>query len=596
MYHIPLMRMEGIPWTAVLATFWHALYLDTATTSYILLLPFFMLAVQGIVTAPVINRVNKAYTLVIIFISVLICVAELGIYQEWKTKLTGKALFHLQHPIEIYKSVSGMQFFAFLAALAGLTALGYFLYVRVFYLPVLKRIQKPVWVLIFLIIGLPLLFVGLRGGVSEIPITSGVSHFSKHGILNWAAMNSNYNLAVSYIEGKKFNETNPFTFYPMDEATETVARIHAVNEDTTTSILKVTHPNIVILLMESWSADLIESLGGEPGITPEFKLLEQEGLLFTLLYASGNRSQQGLASILAGFPAIPFTTITENPDKYRKLPSLPMILNEKGYHTSFYFGGDLDYGNIRAFLFHNEMDKIVEESDISAGIPRGRLGIHDEFMMALHADELKISEEPFFSILFTMSSHSPYDQPKEHSIDWEGPEARFINSAFYSDYSLGRYFELVKKAPWYDRTLFIIIADHSHNTYRNWPVESFHYRHIPMMFLGGALKEEFRGKQIETVSSNTDLPRTLLNQLALDSTPFTWSKDLLNPVSPSFAYFEINDGVGWKTPSGEFVYDMRNDHYISLTMTEGSSDQDREILIRQGKSYIQVLFQAFLDL
>jgi len=447
-----------------------------------------------------------------------------------------------------------------------------------------------------MVISIPLLFAGLRGGFSAIPITTSSAYYSHHEILNWASVNSAYNLYISWVEGQKFEESNPFDFYPIDEARARVHELESVPKDTTVSILKTSRPNIVILLMESWSADLVESLGGEPGITPEFHKLEQEGLLFTQLYASGNRSQQGIASLFSGFPAIPYTTITQNPDKYQKLPSMPRMLIDQGYASSFYFGGDLDYGNIRAYVLFNGIRKIIDEKGLPDDMPRGRLGVHDEYMMRYVAGELDKEKQPFISVLFTLSSHSPYDQPAEHTIDWDKGEAQYIKSAYYSDYSLGRFFGQVREKPWYDSTLFIIIADHSHNTYRNWPVESFQYRKIPMLFLGRALKEEYRGKQAGRISSNGDLPVTLLKQMGLQGGDFAWSRDLFNPYTREYAYFEINDGVGWKTPKGEFVYNVRYDEYIRQFMENQTSPQDKDELILQGKSYVQVIFQTFLDM
>lgn len=595
-FHIPLLHAEHVSWREALAAFWHAIPLDTATACYLLLIPMLILVIQGIFEKPWLNQINKVYSFFLIGIFSVIAVSELGIYNEWKTKLNGKALTYLTHPEELYRSISGLQFFGFLLAVVLLTSLGIFLYNRVFYPKADLKFRKPLWAPVFLIFSAPLLLLGLRGGMGAIPITTSSAYFSNHSILNWASVNSVHNFAVSYLEGQKFSETNPFRFYPPEQAMKKVRDLQTVDQDSTTGILKTARPNIVILLMESWSADLVESLGGEPGITPEFRKLEQEGVLFTHLYASGNRSQQGLASIFSGFPAIPYTTITQYPEKYGKLPSLPRVLEEQGYATSFYFGGDLDYGNILAYVMHNGFDKIVQETDVDGDVPRGRLGIHDEFMMKLHAEELSGMPEPFFSVLFTLSSHSPYDQPKEHSIDWQGEEALYVNSAYYSDYSLGQYFEMVKKEPWYDSTLFVVIADHSHNTYRNWPVESFNYRRIPMLLLGGALKDEWRGRQVERLSSNGDLPATLLEQMDLRSDDFSWSRDLFNPFSPQYAYFEINDGVGWKTSDGEFIYNSRQDLYLYLAMHSDKSEEDKEMLLRQGKSYVQVVFQTFLDM
>jgi phosphoglycerol transferase MdoB-like AlkP superfamily enzyme len=594
--NIYFLRAEDIHWTEAMAAFWHALYLDTATACYLLIVPMLLLTVQCLFDLPVLNKINKVYTLIFIILSTLVATAELALYPEWKTKLTAKALIHLKHPAEVYESVSALQFFGLLFLVAILSGLGFYVYKKVFFLPVLKRLPNRFLTLVFFLVSGSLLVIGLRGGVKPIPIMLGVSYYSHHSVLNWAAVNSNYNLMVNYIESERYNEKNPFDFYPHEDARAVVDSLLSVSKDTTNTILRSQRPNIVILLMESWSADLIESLGGEPGITPEFRELEEEGVLFTRLYSSGNRSQQGLASIIAGFPAIPYTTITENPDKYQKLPSFTEIFKAEGYYSSFYFGGDLDYGNIRAYLLQSGVEEIIEEKDIPDSVPRGRLGIHDGYMMDIHAAHLNKLEEPFFSVLFTLSSHSPYDQPKEHTIEWQGPEAQYVNSAYYSDHSLGEYFRKVKQEQWYDSTLFIILADHSHNSYRNWPLESFNYRKVPMLLLGGALKDEYRGTKITRLSSNTDLPATLLSQMGLETKDLYWSRDLFNPYSREFAYFEINDGLGWKTPIGEFVYNVRWDNYLTLQMQEGTLPQDKERLLREGKAFFQVLFQDFIDL
>jgi phosphoglycerol transferase MdoB-like AlkP superfamily enzyme len=352
---------------------------------------------------------------------------------------------------------------------------------------------------------------------------------------------------------------------------------------------------MVILLMESWTADIIESLGEEPGITPEFAKLENEGLLFTRFYCSGNRSHEGIASLLGGHPALPYTTFTANPVKFPGLPSMVQIINKEGYHSSFYYGGQLNYGNLRAYLHYNQFEKIVEESDIDPSVPRGRLGVHDEYLYKRHIEDLKEMQEPFFSVLFTLSSHSPYDFPMEPVIEWAGNENKFVNSAYYADQCLGEYFRMARQQPWFDNTIFIIIADHGHNSYRNWRYESFEYHHIPLLFYGKALKDDFSGTQNNRIADNSSLPKTILKQLNLPADEFKWGSDLLNPYSPEFAYVVLNDGYMWKTPKGEVVYSMMWQHYYSKKFPEGSTSQQIDSFTRDGKSYVQELFQEFLD-
>ena len=158
------------------------------------------------------------------------------------------------------------------------------------------------------------------------------------------------------------------------------------------NILSHTQPNIVFILLESWAADNIESLGGLPGITPNFKKLEKEGYLFSDFYSNGWTSDQAMSSIFSAFPVFPFVGIVNEPDKSRKLSSLNKSL--PNYHSSFFFGGQLTYGNIKAYLLSNKFSLVKDEEDYSE-LPKGRLGIHDGYMFDQFKLELNKLPQPF---------------------------------------------------------------------------------------------------------------------------------------------------------------------------------------------------------
>jgi phosphoglycerol transferase MdoB-like AlkP superfamily enzyme len=594
-YHIGFLIFDGVSFGEAIASFYYGLKLDVSVTSYILLIPFLLLFIQSIILRKWINTSMKIYTGIIIFIFSLITATELGIYSEWKTKLSYKSLTYLSNPDEIFNSISSLQFFLLILFVFVQFFIGYFIYKKVFYTKVDIIRRSKTFSILYLIITPCFLFLGIRGGLQEIPITRSQSYYSKHNILNLTALNSGYNLFMSTMENYRFIDENPFKSFPEEKAIRIVRKIHDVQKDTTTSILKISRPNIVVLLLESWAADLIESLGGEPGITPNFRKLEKEGILFTEHYASGNRSQQAMASLFGGFPAIPITTMTNHPEKYEKLPSIVKILNEEDYHTSFYFGGQLIYGNIKSYIIFNEFDDIIEGEDFTDDVIRGKLGVHDEFVFNRQIKDLNKLKEPFFSVVFTLSSHSPYDFPMEKQIDFGGKENSFLNSAYYTDKCLGEYFALARKQPWFDNTIFILVADHSHNTNHNHPLVSFEYHKIPLLIIGKPLKDDLKGTQIDCIASNTDIPTTLLKQLGLDTKDFFWSKNLFNPYSPEFAYFELNEGAGWKRPDGFFVINKIIDHYYIIDMKPGVSEAKKDSLITEGKAYLQQVFQEFMD-
>jgi len=115
---------------------------------------------------------------------------------------------------------------------------------------------------------------------------------------------------------------------------------------------------------------------------------------------------------------------------------------------------------------------------------------------------------------------------------------------------MGRFFEEAKKQPWYDNTLFIIVADHSHNSIKQWNTSSSMRQHIPLLLTGGALKAEWRGKTIEKIVSQLDVTSTLLHQMHIPAARYPWSRNMLNPYTPSSAYYVFFGGAGYVNEDG----------------------------------------------
>jgi len=581
---------ENVSFFDILSGYWYALPLDLATACYFLVIPMLIVLVQSVYSPNWLNKVNRIYTSVIIALFSLITATELGIYPEWKTKLHYKALMYITHPTEVYQSADSKTFMMLLLVAVFLAVAGIMLYRKYFYKDI--RFTYNYWLRPFFlsIIILPLLVIGMRGGLQEIPINQSQSYYSKHNILNIAAVNSGFNLFISVFENLNNFNKNPFEVYNKSEAEAVVKRILSTPKDTSLDILTTKRPNIVLIILESWSADMIESLGGLPGITPQFRNLEKGGLLFTNLISSGTRSEQGMACLFGGFPGHPISCITVQPDKYPKMPSLNKVLKTQGYQTSYYYGGQLIYGNIKGYIMSNGFDRIREVYDFGDDVIKGKLGVHDEFVLERQHKELNASKQPFFSALFTLSSHSPFDQPMPEMLHWNIKDRPYINSVFYTDHCLGQYFEKVKKEPWYKNTLFILVADHGHGSYKNWPLTNPNYHRIPMLFFGDVIKPEYRGYKCDKLGGHHDLAATLLHQLNLDSKPFKWSIDLLNPTSPSYGYFSFEEGLGWVRKSGYFSYDERMKHYYQMKLPSSEKDS----LLKEGKSYLQVLFGDYM--
>ncbi|MCQ2285281.1 MAG: LTA synthase family protein [Bacteroidales bacterium] len=598
---VNLSLIDTSPLNECLSTFCHSLRLDFSACCYLMVIPLLLLSLHWAFNKKWILGLLKCYTIIVTIIYAIIIFVDIAVYSEWANKLNYKALQYLEHPMEIVRSASGTHTWIVIAGTILFSALFIFLYLKWVISPCEKsEARKHTWItaLALFLLGEPLLFVGIRGGFQQIPVSQSAVYFSKHQILNDAAVNPAWNLGHSILNFSKLNKKNPYVKMSDAQANEWVAKALSIEKDTCIHILNVNPKeiNVVIILLESWSADLIESLTGEQGITPHFHELEKEGILFTHTYANGHRSQLGISAILSGFPPIPDNSITDNFEKYSKLNSLIKDLNAR-YHTSFYFGGDLTYGNLRAYLMSNQFDEIYAQEDFPKDLPHGKLSIFDEYSLEFHAKQIKKEKTPFFSLFFTASTHSPYDEPqKVEQIHRDVVELKYLNSAKYTDYSLKHYFNLVKQEPWYKNTLFILIADHSHQTHLKRDYFSSEYQRIPMLWLGEVIKEEYRGTKMEKYCSQIDLPKTLLNLLGFKSDHYKWSQDIFNPYAPSAIPVEIPGGLGWISPCGYIRYQGLEDRYPTI---RGFSEADSLRLTDEKQTvsaYLQLLYGQYFKM
>lgn len=588
-----MIKNSGAGLIEVLQAFFYAIPLDISMASYFATFSWLILSVQNFYNHPIMDRIHKVFQSFLIVINGLIVVGNIGIYPEWKMKLNYKALEYLSRPSEVLESNQTSK--SILEVLLMILLISFSLWLfRRFYFRNTQHAKSNIFVkLVFIIIVPVFVFLGMRGGMKEIPISQSQSYYSQKDVMNDLAVNTTWNLIYSILNTVDISDRNVFEIFPNKEAEQLVYDMHTVAKDTTISILNTPKPNVIFIIMESWSGDLVHALGGRAGLTPQFDSLIQEGYFFNHMYSSGNRSQQGLASILGGFPALPITTLTTSPEKMRQTPTITRLFNAEGYHSAFYYGGQLRYGNIKAYLLHNQFQTIIEGKDLSRKIPRGKLGVHDGEMFDYVLGKVNKLEQPFFVNYFTISSHSPYDQPMKPVINMGDSEDKFHNSVYYTDSVLGDFMNNAKKQSWYKNTLIVIVADHSHQTYTHRSIYERGYRHIPMLIMGGALKNEYEGQLYENICSQTDITSTVLKQLNMDASAFPWSKNLMNPYTPEFAYFELNQGFGWIRPEGYFAYDHFNMHYLENTLSD-TIQQNRAY--KEGASYLQVLFQEYIDL
>ena len=568
-----------------------SLRLDISFVSYLSVIILLLLVLKFLIS---LNRpillifdLIKYLNISFILLSAFIISGEISIYSEWGTKLNFKALKHFENPSEIFSTATLDNYFlVLLSFIVSIIFIKIYLnfvhhYILIFDKKenIFLKFTKTLFsVLVFIIL--------IRGGIQEIPINTSDAYFSDKLIVNDVTVNPNWNFFQSIFKSKNNLNGNPYEKYSNAEAINFINSMHENNYDTS-SILTNSKPNIIFILLESWSADNIESFGGLKGITPNFSQLCNQGLSFTNFYSNGWTSDQAMTSIFSSFPVFPYASIINQTDKSRKLPCLNKSLDSLGYNSSFFFGGQLTYGNIKGFLLSQSFDLVKDENNYSS-LKSGRLGVHDEYMFSQFKKELSLLPQPFFSSLFTISSHSPYDFPAEHKLSFNSKQDKYVNSVAYTDKCLGDFIKSVKNEVWYENTLFVILADHSHKTPINRRVAQKEKFRIPMLWFGEVLNDKYVGKTCDTLSSQIDVTPTILSQLKISYKEYIFGANIFSRNSIGFVPYAFPKGYGLIRNSESYAFSEAYNRVLESDTISGSD------IVKNTELFMQGAFNHFL--
>lgn len=564
-----------------LLTFFYSFRLDLATAAGLSAIPFLFRLVQYYTNWRWWGRLFRISLITLILLLVLVQAGEIVAYGEWNHKLTSRVFMHLSHPDEVARTANySMIFWYILYALIQLVI--YVLLSRLIFKK--KPIEKATVRHWFEWFGLPvtyvialfLFFTSLRGGFQPVPLNINAASYSNKAVVNDISINSLYFFGKSYL---LYNRSEIDAFIPKVDkklARKTVEKWYSYPKEHDNYFLENNRPNVVFIILEGWSAEAIGSLGPNKGATPNFDKLTKNGVLFTNIYATGTTSEIGNSSIFSGHYTLPEVSISMQPEKHRKLHCLNEDMEAWGYHSSYIFSGDLKYGNIGGYFMDHGFDVVKDESDFPSDLPRGKLNFYDRDLYKFLIKEINDHKKPFLQCAFTGSTHAPYDQPKGKGKHFTGEEADFMNSLVYGDECLGEFIRNCKKYPWYKNTLFVFVADHGHASPGMVDPGRGKFYHVPLLFYGEPIKKAYRGKRINTVGSQADIAATLIYQMKGKPARYPYSKDLMNPKVPQFAFHSIIRGYGWGTDKGNFTYYMEQKIVGDNTYSE--SDFKREQL------------------
>lgn len=521
--------------------------------------------------------VNMIYLGIISALVSIVAITDLLLYSYWGFRIDATPIFYLANPSDALASAKIWE----IVVLVSATIVIFF----TLYTPLRKfsnsigNWQKPskkiLSTAIFILLA-GITFIGIRGGIGTSTMNIGRAFYSTEIKYNHAAVNPIFSLLYSLTHQNNFGDYA--RFMNDEEADEIFKNIFSENIYIPTddeSWLRDRKPNIVLIILEGFSKGALINNGIE--IAPNILKLSQEGITFNNVYANSFRTDRGIFSVVDGFPALPTTSVMKYPDKMVTFPSLINAIKEQGYETSFLYGGDANFTNMRSFFATGGCDEFITDVELNVSRIESKWGANDHITFDyLKNDILNYKKEkPFLKTFLTLSSHEPFEVPFKK---FENP---YLNSVAYTDSCLGDFIDKIKLTEVWNKTLFVLIPDHGVSYLLGYNDRGKESHSIPMVWCGGAIKE---AKEIDKYASQSDMASTLLAQLGIDYSKFKYSRNIADTTLTNFAYWTFPNGFAMANDSNFVIYDCDAN---TATTLEGD---ENEQLLQQGKAILQKLY------
>lgn len=564
----------------ILQSFLYGLRMDLSITGYFLMFTGVILIVSIFYAGKPLVITFKAVGIALLFVTCAVAVVDVELYRHWGFRLNTTPFFYMgKGAMGSVDTAVAVKLISLLVVLFVI-ALYVFLKVTKKYLRHLRPLR---WSALLVLVPITAaMIVPIRGSFTVAPMNSGFVYFHKtKTFANHAAINVLWNFMYSARKGSHIVYPEDF-FDPA--LTQKYFQEFYPKTDSTISLLRNPRPNVFLIILESYTADVIEPLGGVKEISPNLNALCREGVLFKNFYSTGDRTDKGIIGVLSAYPTQPQTSIIKFPAKSQHLPFLPQRIRELGYHTSFIYGGDIDFANFRSYLTNCGFDHITDMEDFPDEWNTSKWGIHDHYVFNRAFEEIDSATQPFFKVMLSLSSHEPFDVPMEIFYPGDDNEARFLNACHYTDKSLGEFINRAKQSAWWNNTLVVITADHGARHPGHKELKDARRFHIPLLLLGGALNVS--DTVIATYGNQTDIANTLLGQLDKPREEFLFSQNLLSTSALPYSFYFFTDGFGYVAPGKYIIYDNAGRQFYK---TDGASPEDLD----RCKAYEQMLYTDY---
>ncbi len=366
----------------------------------------------------------------------------------------------------------------------------------------------------------------IRSTLDHRPVNPSIAAFSPDSMVNQLALNSPYSLLYAIYEQHRDDRAGKVRYGVMDEQ-QVIEQIrsaaglddsfihHPGSPSWHRQIPTRTYPqpqNLVIILEESLGAEYVHSLGGKK-LTPWLDKASTEGIWMERLYATGTRSVRGIEAVLTGFTPTSKRSVVKLRKTQEHFFTLASLLKQKGYDTSFIYGGEAHFDNMKRFFLNNGFQSVIDEKKFEHPVFVAAWGVSDEdLFQRAHEHFSQAREKPFFSLVFTSSNHDPFDIPPNRVEPQPGADGPRETAVKYADYALGQFFENARESAYWDDTVFLVISDHNSRVYGDQlvPIERFH---IPGLIVGGKITP----RKIPGITSQIDMLPTLLSLMGVEA-------------------------------------------------------------------------------
>lgn len=555
----------------------HGASLDAATAGYLTAFPFLLVLISIWFRKFPLKKILYGYYILAAALISIIFVVDMALYTFWGFKLDASVFLYIDSPKEALASVSVGFILLRVLAILLLIALNSWVLLKITPSVLTATRKRIAGTAGMLLLG-GVLFIIIRGGVTKSTSNIGQVYFSNEPFLNHSAVNPDFSLLSSM--GKSQNFASEFNFFDEEKRAALFDGLYPTTDgDSIIQVLNTKRPNILIILMEGFGGAFVEPLGGLPDVTPHFNRLSKEGIFFTNCYANSFRTDRGTVCTFSGYLGLPTASVMKIPAKSRTLPAIAEGLSKAGYKTDFLYGGDINFTNMKSYLLSTGYQRLTANTDFSlAEQTSNAWGVNDDITFEYLYNQLRNRKEegPWHTAFLTLSSHEPFEVPYHRLED------KIPNAFAYTDECLGKFVDRLKQTPAWKDLLVICLPDHGFYYPREGSNAMPRFYHIPLLWLGGAVKQPM---QVDKIMNQTDLAATLLGQLGLEHTAFTFSRNVLgSDYKYPFAFYSFNNGFSFRDSTGVTVFDNNSG---SILFDEPEADESR---LDKGKAILQTVY------